>query len=92
MDEDPVIGMLWEEYSLCRSEQFVHFIVKTGSGNNQKEKPISFTWPQVIMNWPEGGSLRDQSYMVIKVFSAFREGEKEGTLRRVNKLSHSGSE
>jgi len=71
--------MLWEEYLLCRAQQFV-VITKAGRGG-KGEVQVPILYPTHIANWPDAGSLRNQSYIVAKVFSAFLQGEQRGVLR-----------
>ena len=83
-EEDPLMGVMWEEYDLCRAFQWVYFPHKSKDGKT--EYPIHAQFPSHIATWPAAGGILDQPYLYVKVFRAFLEGEREGTMRRIEKM------
>ena len=83
-EDEQMLGMMWEEYELCRTVQWVHFIHRSKDG--KKEQPINVTYPVGIATWPREGGLLNQSYLYVKIFRAFLEGEREGVLRKIDKM------
>lgn len=84
MDENPVLSIMWEEYELSRAQQWVHLPLKTKDG--KKEYSVDVAYPTQIVTWPFGGGVANQPYFYVKVFRAFLEGEREGTLRKIERM------
>lgn len=84
LNDDPLLGIMWEEYELSRAQQWVHFTHKSKDG--KKEYPVNVAYPSHIATWPYGGGVADQPYFYVKIFRAFLEGEREGTLRKIERM------
>lgn len=82
--DEPILGLMWEEYEMCRAQQWVHFSHRSRDG--KKETPIHAVYPTHIATWPREGGILNQPYVYVKVFRAFLEGEREGTLRKIDKM------
>lgn len=78
--DEPMLRLMWEEYELCRSHQWVSF---ERQGRNGKGEVVHFAYPTHIAVWPNSGGLGNQPYLYVRVFRAFLYGERQGTLRRM---------
>jgi hypothetical protein len=81
LEEEPLLALLWEEYLLCRAVQFVVITKAAKGGKGEVQVPI--VYPTHIASWPLAGGVRDQPYLVTKLFAAFLQGDQQGTLRSI---------
>ena len=82
--DEPVIASMWRKYNMFRPTQFVHFVHKSSDG--KKEYPIIIQWPQNFSTLPSGKTIEEEGFLTVIIYDAFLEGEREGTLRRMQKL------
>lgn len=81
-EANPYVAELYDEYLLCRTTVF-HTLRKPTGKKDGSEKLVMVIWPSGFSILPNPGGLNDQSYIVAKLFAAFRRGEEQGQLRSV---------
>lgn len=82
LDDDPLMRLLWEDYSLCREQQMNIFYKKEMKGTKSVERLIIFPYTTGLAHLPGPGGLHDQDFLVMRMFNGFLEGERRGQLRK----------
>lgn len=79
---NPILRLMWEDYALCRQQEFVTFRRPEQGG---RERQITVPWTTGLSLLPDRGGVRDQDYLTMRVFQSFMEGERHGQIRRMSR-------
>lgn len=79
---NPELRAMWEDYVLCRTQEFITFRRPEKGG---KERQVTIVWTSGLSVLPDTGGIRDQNYVTMRVFNAFLEGERQGQMRRLSR-------
>lgn len=77
----PHLFFLYEDYLLCRNQQFVSF--ERPEGDKGAKRLILSPWTTGFNHLPSNGGMDDQDYETMQIFKAFLQGENQGQLRNM---------
>lgn len=83
LSSEPKLATYWEMYELCRTKQLL-ITRMPADPQGKKEKIVVVEWPIGFSRLPKEGGVEDQSFLLMKVFSAFLLGEREGAFKRLS--------
>lgn len=84
LKNNPALRKAYENYLLCRTLEFVVFEKPTGKKDGSKQL-TTMLWPTGLSVLPQEGGVDDQSYIMMRLFSAALRGEREGAARAMKR-------
>ena len=80
-DREPLLKLAYEDYLLCRNQEYVTFRKPDGD----KERQVVVPSTTGLNFLPRAGGLEDQDYITARIFGAFLRGDQQAAIRMMNR-------